>query len=366
MISVWMLLVVFRVGFAGEVCFEDSLDPDCAKERSLLGLRNRRGAVDFAREDFERKGEEEEENQGEETRKEGNIGADPTQKGGEEVSLESSTEILTQENSEEKGRGEAEMESNTMLQPWRYGRCYSNYGLFDGCKNVYRVESFFNPPRPQWRDNCIQKECWLSNLTWDPTKWKICHPLWPANDWQAFQGQCVPIGSVKTDAIYPPKCKTKFGWQLKRDAVARKQPCLEETEPTPEPTVAPTEPPSPEPTVAPTPEPTMAPTESPTPEPTVAPTPEPTMAPTESPTPSPTVKGYHVEGYSECYKDEDYGKNPDCTVVEPKPEYGWFRRRNSPRDFCIFNECRKRGLYYKLEKYKDCGDWKFQGYCHKR
>jgi len=336
MIFWWMLLVVFRVGFAGEVCFEDSLDPDCVKERSLLGLRNRRGAVDFAREDSESMAEEEE-NQGEETRKEGNTGADSKQKGGEDVSLESNTEILTQENSEEKGRGEAEMESNTTIQPGGWGRCYSNGGLLDGCKNFFRVQSFFNHPRAQWRDNCIQKECWLSNLTWDPTQWQPCHGVLfnlVPDDMKAVQGKCVPIGSVKTDAIFPPKCETKFGWQLKRDAENRKQPCLEAVPPAP---VPPTSEPAP-----------------------VPPTSEP--APVPAPTPPPT-KGV---GWTDCYKDEEWKTcGIDWNVINGIQK-SWFRRRTSNRDYCIMSECRKRGLWYNTEKWHDCGGWKFKGWCHER
>jgi len=90
-----------------------------------------------------------------------------------------------------------------------------------------------------------------------------------------------------------------------------------------------------------------------------------TTQPTPAPTPEPTQG---AEGYSECYMDEDFGKADKGCVIDQKiiPNESWFRRRNSPRDFCIQNECRKKGLWYKTEDWKDCGGWKFKGYCHKR
>jgi len=99
----------------------------------------------------------------------------------------------------------------------------------------------------------------------------------------------------------------------------------------------------------------------PTPEPTLEPMPEPTLAPT----PEPTMA---KEGYSKCYKNEDYDKG-DCKIdwdnipAEGNPH---FRRRTSKRDFCIQNECQQKGLHYRTSDWKDCGGWKFKGYCHKR
>merc|ERR1719273_1122086 len=100
------------------------------------------------------------------------------------------------------------MESTTEMKPWGWGRCYHNWG----CEHFWKVQPFFKPARPNYRDNCIQKECWLANLTWDPNQWKPCE--WGIS--QRFQGQCVPRGTVSTDALFPPKCKTKSGWRLRR------------------------------------------------------------------------------------------------------------------------------------------------------
>jgi len=136
-------------------------------------------------------------------------------------------------------------------------------------------------------------------------------------------------------------------------------------EPTPEPTDAPTLEPTLEPTAAPTPEPTpeptAAPTLEPTPEPTEAPTPEPTPVPTVAPTPAPT-KGR--VGWSDCYKNEEWQTcGIDWNVINGI-QTSWFRRRTQNRDYCIMSECRKKGLWYKVDQWHDCGGWKFKGWCH--
>lgn len=101
---------------------------------------------------------------------------------------------------------------------------------------------------------------------------------------------------------------------------------------------------------------------------TPAPTPKPTpRPPTPKPTPAPTP---YPEDWSECFETHQCERLLGKGVqVDDWVEYGngekrlLFRRRNNPRDNCIVQSCNKRGQFWDQNRWKDCGHWKFAGWC---
>lgn len=175
------LLVVLHLGVASETCMENSLEPECMTERSLLGRKSWRQVVTAAR-------EEKEASEAVDKKREyvAAKGADVEAKGGDQMSMESSNKI----------------------SPYGWTKCYDSWGCV-----LSKVKPYAYVKQANYRDNCIEKECVDSKLTWDSSKWKPCS--WPID---SYQGQCVPV-------------------------------------PTPVPTPAPTPVPTPVPTLAPTPAP---------------------------------------------------------------------------------------------------------------
>jgi len=102
---------------------------------------------------------------------------------------------------------------------------------------------------------------------------------------------------------------------------------------------------------------------------TPAPTPKPTpRPPTPKPTPAPTP---YPEDWSQCWENQeclnDLGGNVQLDVdVEDGNgnKRRLFRRRNNPRDNCIYRSCLQRdGQIWDQSRWKDCGHWKFAGWC---
>jgi len=153
----WILLVVSPAGLANEMCIENYLDPECMNVRNLLGLRKNRKSMDGTREDTE-------------------------DTGGGNVHV-----------AREDFQDEWDLGLDLNVKPWGWGRCWANWDK--GCP-----VSFKKPPQNH-RDNCIQRQCWLNNLTWN-LEWKACECIgtWCPNI--RFQGQCVPRESMKLDTGY--------------------------------------------------------------------------------------------------------------------------------------------------------------------
>eukprot|EP00419_Tripos_fusus_P024843 CAMPEP_0172707834 /NCGR_PEP_ID=MMETSP1074-20121228/50205_1 /TAXON_ID=2916 /ORGANISM="Ceratium fusus, Strain PA161109" /LENGTH=262 /DNA_ID=CAMNT_0013530703 /DNA_START=58 /DNA_END=846 /DNA_ORIENTATION=+ len=242
-----MLLFVVRA--SGELCSDDPSDMSCLQEnKMLLSKMQKLGGARIDVED-------------------------------EKTSME---DLMADETNVE------EYMAKDSASPWTM--CFGNLD----CKILLGGRELFKPPRENYRDNCIQKNCEIKGkesgkeLQWDVNQWKPCDKFFIGR----FQGKCVP---------------------------------------------------------KPTPAPTLAPTPEPTPEPTTSPTPSPTPVPTPPPAPfwtKPRITNADCE--KEIPKKNAKNYLSDSQMRRRGKDYNY-------RDFCIQAQCVAKGKNWNQEKW-GCGD----------